>query len=169
MKYVANHLLNLHCECISKAFYLGHSGRLVVWDLRTLGSESPLTEMNLIFKFVGEFIIFFLNYLLQFKDLFSSISKCRCSLLSSAIFCIFKVLQGVLEWSLYGTDPSSCSGLSLYSHLNYHQILTWHYAPKMQVLSISHILPSLAFPLGQGPPEIELQPWGSLFSFAAGN
>lgn len=81
----------------------------------------------------------------------------------------FKVLQGFSEWSLYGTDPSSWSGLSLYSQLNYHQILTWHYAPKMQVLSISRILPSLAFPLGQEPPEIELQPWRSLFSFAAGN
>lgn len=57
--------------------------------LRTLGSASPFTELNLIFRFREEIIIFFLIYLLKFKGLLSDVSKFRWCLLSSALFSIF--------------------------------------------------------------------------------
>lgn len=66
-------------------------------------------------------------------------------------------------------DPSSWSGLSLYSPLNYHQILTWHCAPKMQVPFIPCSSSNLVFALGQVPAEMETQPNRSLLSFATGN
>ena len=66
------------------------------------------------------------------------------------------------------TDPSSWSGLSLYSPLNYHLILTWHRAWKMQVPFIPYSSSNVVFPLGQVPAEIETQR-NILFSFATGN
>jgi len=67
------------------------------------------------------------------------------------------------------TDSYSWSILSVYSPLNCHQILTWHYAPKMQVPFILCSSSNLVFPLVQVPTEIETQTDISLFSFAAGS
>lgn len=80
--------------------------------LRTLSSQSPFTKLNLIFKFLGEFIIFF------FLKLSPRIWRpAFCLQMQMVVYylpfsaSLKKVSKGFLEWSLYST--STVTSISL--------------------------------------------------------